>query len=220
MRHTNATLMLGQVVHPKVVQERLGHSQVNIKLNICRHVLPGFGREAVEQIGATLEQAGDDGEVAGRTRASDYSWTKIVRVEARHRRQGLVKGPLICGTVALFLCPPAFSYDTLASGAAARGQCHVLFIALPKEIEGGHDWARTSDLTDVNRETTVSPRVSACREWLSSAENGVVPCRGESPPLFYCRPNCISNCITVQGNPWRRGEVKSKVIDLARRDDT
>lgn len=55
LRHTNATLMLGQGVHPKVVQERLGHSQVAITLNIYSHVLPGLGREAIQQLGATLE---------------------------------------------------------------------------------------------------------------------------------------------------------------------
>ncbi len=55
LRHTNATLMLGQGVHPKVVRERLGHSQVAITLNIYSHVLPGLGREAIQQLGATLE---------------------------------------------------------------------------------------------------------------------------------------------------------------------
>jgi len=66
MRHTNATLMLGQGVHPKVVQERLGHSQVSITLNIYSHVLPGLGREAIEQLGASLENEEGDGGMAGR----------------------------------------------------------------------------------------------------------------------------------------------------------
>ncbi|MDP9371051.1 MAG: site-specific integrase [Chloroflexota bacterium] len=56
LRHTNATLMLGQGVHPKVVQERLGHSQVGITLNIYSHVLPGLGREAIERLGAALHE--------------------------------------------------------------------------------------------------------------------------------------------------------------------
>jgi integrase len=54
LRHTNATPMLGQGAHPKVVQERLGHSQVGITLNTYSHVLPGLGREAIERLGATL----------------------------------------------------------------------------------------------------------------------------------------------------------------------
>ncbi len=56
LRHTNATLMLGQGAHPKVVQERLGHSQVGITLNTYSHVLPGLGREAIERLGATLQE--------------------------------------------------------------------------------------------------------------------------------------------------------------------
>ena len=77
------------------------------------------------------------------------------------------------------------------------GVAKSFFVALPGKLGGGHDWARTSDLTDVNRETTLSPRVPACREWLAGAENGEVPCRGESPHVPHCRPNCISNCITA-----------------------
>jgi len=33
LRHTAATLLLLQGVHPKVVQERLGHSQISITLD-------------------------------------------------------------------------------------------------------------------------------------------------------------------------------------------
>jgi integrase len=60
LRHTNATLMLGQGVHPKVVQERPGHSQVGITLNTYSHVLPGLGREAIERLGAVLHDGEAD----------------------------------------------------------------------------------------------------------------------------------------------------------------
>jgi len=42
LRHTHATLMLRQGVHPKVVSERLGHSSVAITLDTYSHVLPGI----------------------------------------------------------------------------------------------------------------------------------------------------------------------------------
>lgn len=61
LRHTNATLLLGQGAHPKVVQERLGHSQVGITLNTYSHVLPGLGREAIERLGAALHNGERDG---------------------------------------------------------------------------------------------------------------------------------------------------------------
>ena len=40
MRHTHATLLLSKGVSPKVVQERLGHSNVTITLQTYSHVLP------------------------------------------------------------------------------------------------------------------------------------------------------------------------------------
>lgn len=57
MHHTNATLMLGQPVHPKVVSEGRGHRQVATTLNTHSQVLPGLGREAGERLGATLHFA-------------------------------------------------------------------------------------------------------------------------------------------------------------------
>ena len=41
-RHTHASLMLKQGIHPKVVQERLGHSSMQITLDTYSHVAPGL----------------------------------------------------------------------------------------------------------------------------------------------------------------------------------
>ncbi len=46
LRHTAATLLLLQGIHPKVVSEMLGHSQVGITLNLYSHVLPNMQRDA------------------------------------------------------------------------------------------------------------------------------------------------------------------------------
>jgi integrase len=40
-RHSAATLLLGQGVHPKIVSEMLGHSTVAITLDVYSHVTPG-----------------------------------------------------------------------------------------------------------------------------------------------------------------------------------
>jgi integrase len=45
-RHAHATLMLRQGVHPKIVQERLGHATVAITLDIYSHVTPGLQEAA------------------------------------------------------------------------------------------------------------------------------------------------------------------------------
>lgn len=44
-------LMLSQGIHPKVVQERLGHSTIGVTLDVYSHVLPDMQREAA----ATLD---------------------------------------------------------------------------------------------------------------------------------------------------------------------
>jgi integrase len=50
LRHTWATLALEQGIHPKVVQERLGHSTIGITLDIYSHVSPMLHDEAANQI--------------------------------------------------------------------------------------------------------------------------------------------------------------------------
>ena len=45
-RHTHASLMLKQGVHPKVVQERLGHASIQITLDTYSHVVPGLQEAA------------------------------------------------------------------------------------------------------------------------------------------------------------------------------
>jgi len=48
LRHTCATLLLSRNVHPKIVQEMLGHATVAITLDTYSHVLPGMGDHAAE----------------------------------------------------------------------------------------------------------------------------------------------------------------------------
>lgn len=50
LRHTSATLLLQQGIHPKVVSERLGHASVTITLDTYSHVLPGMQDEAASAI--------------------------------------------------------------------------------------------------------------------------------------------------------------------------
>ena len=47
LRHTHATLLLSKGVHPKVVQERLGHSTIVMTLDTYSHVLPDMQEAAV-----------------------------------------------------------------------------------------------------------------------------------------------------------------------------
>ena len=47
LRHICATLLLTKGVHPKIVQEMLGHSSITITLDIYSHVLPNMQERAV-----------------------------------------------------------------------------------------------------------------------------------------------------------------------------
>jgi integrase len=50
MRHTVASLLLEQNTHPKVVQELLGHSQINLTLDTYSHVIPTLQKEAARTL--------------------------------------------------------------------------------------------------------------------------------------------------------------------------
>ena len=57
LRHTHATMLLRQGVHPKVVQERLGHASIGITLDTYSHVMPGMQEEPAGKIDAGLGKA-------------------------------------------------------------------------------------------------------------------------------------------------------------------
>lgn len=60
LRHSAATLLLSLGVHPKVVQELLGHSQIGMTLDVYSHVLPTMQKEAMERLTKALEDEEDD----------------------------------------------------------------------------------------------------------------------------------------------------------------
>lgn len=51
LRHTHATILLQQNVHPKVVSERLGHSSIAFTMTVYQHVMPGMQAEAAATFG-------------------------------------------------------------------------------------------------------------------------------------------------------------------------
>lgn len=57
LRHTCASLLLSQGVHPRVVMETLGHSQFKLTMDTYSHVIPELQREAAGRIDEILERA-------------------------------------------------------------------------------------------------------------------------------------------------------------------
>jgi integrase len=56
LRHTCATLLLSQGVHPKVVQERLGHANIAMTMNLYSHVTADMQRHAAETLDAAIAE--------------------------------------------------------------------------------------------------------------------------------------------------------------------
>jgi integrase len=54
LRHSAATLLLAQGVHPKIVSEMLGHSQIAMTLDLYSHVTPTMQRQAADAMDAVL----------------------------------------------------------------------------------------------------------------------------------------------------------------------
>ena len=52
LRHSAATLLLSLGEHPKVVQERLGHSTIGVTMDTYSHVLPDMQRKAASRLDA------------------------------------------------------------------------------------------------------------------------------------------------------------------------
>ena len=52
LRHTAATLLLAEGIHPKVVSEMLGHTQVGITLDLHSHVTPAMHESATRALGS------------------------------------------------------------------------------------------------------------------------------------------------------------------------
>jgi len=56
-RHSHASLLLSQGIHPKIVQERLGHATINMTLDTYSHVTPGLQEKAAEQLDRILKES-------------------------------------------------------------------------------------------------------------------------------------------------------------------
>jgi len=57
LRHSHASHMLASNVHPKIVQERLGHSSIAITMDIYSHMMPNMQGEAAAAVDEALRTA-------------------------------------------------------------------------------------------------------------------------------------------------------------------
>ena len=57
LRHTHATALFRDGVHPKIAQERLGHSTIAVTLDLYSHVMPGMQEDAAMRVDTALRAA-------------------------------------------------------------------------------------------------------------------------------------------------------------------
>jgi integrase len=55
LRHTHATIAMAAGVHPKVMQERLGHTSIKVTLDLYSHVVPSMDEEAATRVAALVD---------------------------------------------------------------------------------------------------------------------------------------------------------------------
>ncbi len=60
LRHIHATMLLKAGVHPRIVQERLGHSTIATTLDIYSHTVPGLQKAAAERLDILLPKLEED----------------------------------------------------------------------------------------------------------------------------------------------------------------
>jgi integrase len=54
LRHSAASLLLAQGVHPRAIMELLGHSSITVTMNVYGHVMPAMMREAADKMDAII----------------------------------------------------------------------------------------------------------------------------------------------------------------------
>ena len=79
LRHSHATHLLAAGVHPKIAQERLGHSSIAITMDTYSHAMPNMQADAAARIDAAMQTALN---------------------KPRTKRGGLASKPLANGTLA------------------------------------------------------------------------------------------------------------------------
>ena len=58
LRHSHAALLIREGLHPKVIQERMGHSSIRTTLDTYGHLFPGLDEAAAEALDSSVRGVG------------------------------------------------------------------------------------------------------------------------------------------------------------------
>lgn len=57
LRHTHAAMLIHEGLHPKVIQERMGHESIRTTLDRYGHLFPGMDEAAADALDAAARGA-------------------------------------------------------------------------------------------------------------------------------------------------------------------
>jgi integrase len=57
LRHTCASILIGLGAHPKVIQERLGHSSIMVTMDVYGHLFPSLNEALTERLDEVFRAA-------------------------------------------------------------------------------------------------------------------------------------------------------------------
>jgi len=119
LRHTHASLLLQAGVHPKIVQERLGHSSIRVTLDTYSRVMGGLQEVAAQRFDDLLVARG------------------VENVGKHHQRCRVIPPNLVSGWTDLNRRPPEPHSGALPGCATPRlTTCHISIIQQRIKIAG------------------------------------------------------------------------------------
>lgn len=60
LRHSYASLLIAQGEHPKYIQSQLGHSSINVTMDIYGHLMQTVNQKAASRLGKTVPRINRD----------------------------------------------------------------------------------------------------------------------------------------------------------------
>lgn len=83
LRHTHASLLIHEGVHPKKIAERLGHSSIKLTMDTYGHLFDGSDRESAERMDRLFGRKPDPDDPQGQAEVEEKKGAKLFVMPSR-----------------------------------------------------------------------------------------------------------------------------------------